>query len=1047
MRAASDFQPLRDALFRAAALTESFAPRDLLAQVVPADRAGDILLRGQLLSALKRACTQDGKQWQMRPNTRRAILSNLSGDDALPDTQISSALKGEAEFSADGLEQMVKDPTGEQTLASTVSILEQAGPSAPGFGHLLALSSKLDRTRQDAATDDILKDGFVGRDTEINQLLNALDNPQRESPLRTLHIRGLPGIGKTFLLEHLTQLARERPRIVMIRLDFDRSSLREGMAEAVFDEISRQVGMALPEVATELHQMRSDAAERRTQSATQESGGVPFDLLFHLIDILAQRERQLLFVLDTLEVLDAQGTTFVHHLMSHIDRFAEKNRLDISVISAGRGPIFEQDDPRLLDLILLDKLEREVIEIMLEKRGVPQSLWPRTIQASQGNPLILILVARALQDQGPDAVLGEAEIDVASAGYLYRAILSRVPSDVRKIAALGLILPDLGVPELVGIVGPALNIVMDKTRAAVLFDELASQRWLVRYNSHGNLAHVPEIRREILELTYRDQGPEARVLNTLAAEYFKDRDPVRALYHQLQGARESDEGLPDIAPALAQKLSDDLLEDLTEEAQNAVLRARGGRARAASKMASTAPSRSWVRLSQREAAGQAAGSIWLNDDPNVPGSRVQIQQIEGPAPQADNGLLQDLRNMLDRREWREASHLIKGMDHPICLEDETSGGLLILTHQWRTGHWGMARVLFDLLPETTLDRAIEQDREMTGQVLLEMWAEFRFDDLCGRLQESMIRNAAEYALGLSQRGGFRGGALAFAHLVATDPKRAMEYGGASVVSPYITDALTFGDHELIEQSAVIRRNFGLKYPPEQSDLQALDPVEFARVIAPLNSYAEPIRGLFEDLSENPDSKLFRDMAALGDVLPALGDAFSPGVRNTDEAQTRIGSAPGDAFDAMNALGLSAEFSGGYGFFSPLPDLPLLARSASRWQAATLGQWQFGRSRPERWNEASVNALTLARATALLDGPDPKTEALRQIRLWDDPGAGADADPSGIARRRLAGVYARLSALGSLQARLAALGKTNVSSVLHAPLAVLSKQGVRAEEVF
>lgn len=1045
--AGPDFQPLRDALFRAAALTEAFEPRDLLGQVLPAEQAGDILLRGKLLSALKVACTGEGATWQMRPNARRAVLSQISVDDALPDTQISMALKGEAAFSSDGLEQMVRDPTGEETLARTVSILEQAGPSAPGFSHLLALSSKLDRTRQYAATDDLLKDGFVGRDQEINQLLAALDTPQRAAPLRTLHIRGLPGIGKTFLLEHLTQLARARPRIVMIRLDFDRSTLREGAAEAVFDEISRQVGTAMPEVAAQLHRMRAEAAERRTQSANQSSGGIPFDLLFLLIDILSQHDRHLLFVLDTLEVLDGQGATFVHHLMTHIDRFAEKERLDISVVSAGRGPIFEPGDSRLLDLILLEKLERAVIEIILEKRGVPATLWPRIIAASQGNPLFLILVARALQDQGPDAILGEEEIGVASAGYMYRAILSRVPGDVSKVAALGLILPELGIPELIGIVGPALDMPMDQERAANLFAELASQRWLVRIKKNGNLAHVYEIRREILDLTYQDMAADAHALNTLAAAYFQDSDPMRALYHQLQAARLPGQDMPEIAPTPAQQLGDDLLEDLSEEALNAVLRARGGRARGSGPAASAVPSRLWVRISQRAAKGAAPASIWLRDDPDAPGGRVQIQQLEGTRPEPDSGLLQDLRNMLDRREWREASHLIKEMEHPICLEDASGGGLLILTHQWRTGHWGMARALFDLLPDTALDRAVEQDRELTGQMMLEMWAEFRFDRLCVRLKEELIRNAAEFALGLSQRGGFRAGALAFAHLVVADPKRAMEYGGSSVVSPYITDTLTFGDHELIDQSAVIRQNFGLKFPPEQSDLQELDPVQFAQVIAPLNSYAEPIRGLFQDLSENPGQKMFYDLADLGMVLPVLGDIFAPGVLNTTDAQARIGSAPGDAFDALNALGLCAEFAGGYGFFSPVADLPLLARSASRWQAATLSQWRFGRTRPERWNEAPVNALALARATGLLDGPDAKMDALHQMRIWHDPHTGAAAAPPAIAARRLARPYAALATLGTIEARLAALAKTNVPPVLHAPLAALSMLDVPATEIF
>uniref|UniRef100_UPI0025F8BC7C ATP-binding protein n=1 Tax=Roseobacter sp. TaxID=1907202 RepID=UPI0025F8BC7C len=377
-----EYHKLRDALFLQAALVEEFNPRDMLSTVIPAERSGDILLRGKLMSALREASTGDGSRWQMRPVQRRKILGRLESAQVDADSDIGAALKGNGAFSAEALVQVSQPGTASGDLAHVVSTLEQAGPAAPGHGRLLELSSRLDHLRREHATDVLLGSSFVGREEEIARLLHALDHPQRTAPLKTLHIQGLPGVGKTFLLEHLGRLCRDRPRVVMIRLDFDRSSLREGAVDAVFEEISRQIGAAIPSVAGLLHDLRMQRAERRTSIASETGARLPSDLLHGMIGILADHDRQVLFLLDTLEVLHGYGATFVHQLFREIDRFADKERIDISLISAGRGPVFARDDARLQDFIALEALDDKVTAAILEKRNVPAHLRDRIVSLS-----------------------------------------------------------------------------------------------------------------------------------------------------------------------------------------------------------------------------------------------------------------------------------------------------------------------------------------------------------------------------------------------------------------------------------------------------------------------------------------------------------------------------------------------------------------------------------------------------------------------------------------------------------------------------------------
>ncbi|MFK7836325.1 MAG: AAA family ATPase [Sulfitobacter sp.] len=1030
---------LRDGLLMQAALVDDFLPRDLLQRVLPAEHRGDILLQGQLLSALHERCTAQGDLWQLRPIDRRKQLSETLGEGALPDTEISAALKGESIYAPETLEQMIADAHEHKSLSAAVTTLEQAGPAAPGHALLVALSSKLDHIRKADANEAALGDGFVGREPELARLVEVLDTPQSEAPLRSLHIQGLPGVGKTFLIEELTRLCRARPRVVLVRLDFDRSALSAGDAEAIFDEISRQIGAALPDAAAELHTIRLRTAERRTKVATPQPGVIPFDLLHRMIDILEQADKQLVLLLDTLEVLHGAGATFAHRLLSQLDRFSDKQRLAISVISAGRGEIFGQGDPRLRGLMHLNALDADVAEAILAKRGVPADQHARIIELSGGNPLRLILVARSFEEG-----IADTDLDGAENGYLYRAILSRVPTDIRAIAAEGLVLPQVGLWELEHIIGPALEVEISAARAQHLLDQLENQRWMIRKMPDGRLAHTHDVRREILELTYAERPDVTRRINTLAAQAYASTDPVLTLYHQLQLSR--DKGpMPDIEQQVARQLTPSMMEDLPSEARDAVLRAIGRRSQTRTKMEAPPPPKATATppLAQKAVAAAGPDRIWLRAHPERPSGRLMIlKDASGTAP-PDSGGLDDLRNMLDAGEWREATYLTKDVfAEPFEFAGEAA--LLALTHQWRTGHWSMAKTLFDVMSETAWRAAIADDPGLTGLAMLEIWAEFRFDGLCKAMAASPDLFAqARDAVALAARIGIKGGALAFA-------QRAVAYAddttSAPVLDPYLV-AVQTAEVAMIEQAQAIRAEFGLFRDQTPRVTPTFDPADYARDVAPLNPYVGPLRALVEDLAEDSESRFMRDVVALGKKTDLLGVFFANDIEGVDLAARRAGSYAADVVDILGALGLTAEWTGGYAFFSPIPDLPTIVRAAQRWQEATLGKWRYGASRPEGWEEQPRNALTVQRAEALLDGADTVSMALEMIRIWDSPADYGAQDQSPILKRRVARIYDQLLAAGSLAACFDLLEGSTLPTVLHAPLAALATLNTPATDIF
>jgi len=1043
MAASDAYEPMRQRLFRQAALRGTFSPRDLLNSVQSDTPPIDRFERVRLLSALREACTvrkdKSGETWLMRPAAREKALSDYQIEEPDKQTEIGAALSGDGPYQPGELAQLVEQSADVLALGNTIATLERAGAHAPGHALLLPLRSRLNVIQQVRRTDALLGDEFLGRQDEVRFIESWLDQPQEKPPLETIYIQGVPGIGKSFLLENIVRLTRARPEAILVRLDFDRSALQVGENSTVFEEISRQIGDAIPQAARELRHLRLEGAERQTEIETSSSApNVPHELLDEVIRCVSALDRRIVFLLDTLEKLHGQGVTFVERLMRDLDRFAMSGKIGINVISAGRGPLYAKGDERLHgDPLHLDKLEDDMSRAILRRKGVPESFWPEITRKAKGNPLRITLYATQVRDTG---TLGDDDDDAVETGYLYRAIRSRVPEGFHDLAQQALILPSIDTEILAEIVAPALDLPLTPDQAGLQLRELHEQQdWLVRQNDDGSLSHRPEMRQEILEMLYKDSPQKAEALNRSAATYWAGRDPVMHLYHVLQLTRAS-EPIPQIEASVAQRMSDALLRDLPADAQDAVRHARGERS------AERAPEEETAPRTQTKRASRETKDVWLQVDPNSPTGRVMLVEAPDDAKRIDKRALEDARVMLEKGEHREASHIVKhNLNLPV--PPDSDAGLILLTHQWRTGHWSMAHQILKLLPVETLRRTMADDPGLTGRVMLELWAEFRFTTLVRDLDDPEFHERAREITLMSSYGAIQGGALDFALLVAR-PDEAGKRSGLGVLAPYMPDVSADDAFDLRRRAESFRTQMGIAIGNAPSDPSLMTPFEAAIAVAPMNPYVEPMRNLLSELEADGNSKILNDIMQLDERLSEATELFLGGVAATDGRAGRMGERPSDVIERITALGFFADWAEGHSFFHAVADLPTIAHAAERWRKTSAGQWAYGRTAPEGWaSEFAFDSQVDERARALLDQKSPEHNAIRTLRFWADP---LRTDPQAgwrMMRYRLLGRYTQISGDMPLEQRLEQLQTSGVAGVRAAALGVLAHLGVPSEQVF
>ncbi|MEP3343765.1 MAG: ATP-binding protein, partial [Hyphomicrobiales bacterium] len=577
-------QGLRAAL-RFAALRDTFIPKDA---IKAAAQALDVTLTRmqsvQLLSEIRANSLESGSEaqgeWSLRPGPRHKVLDELaterregsSVETTRALTPIDKALRGLGEYAAEAIDGMLRElpnlpsTSARNQLQFLADVLDRAGIRAAAYDKLVRLRGALNRIEASERAAAVLDGEFVGRGPELERIAKWIESGQEKPPARALFITGLPGIGKSFLLDRAMALYRQgTQQPVIIHLDFDRRSLNLEREDDLAFEMSRQLGDMIPRSANELRDLRLKYAEMGEPNESS-SAGVPFELTDAMARALLEAKTHAVVVLDTLEELRSQGDQRIRSLFSLLDHLMRAGVSPMRVLAAGRGDALapekeridgaplslgglSEDEARLL-LVELDTDEDFIDDILAlaDDDDPPDSPNPGMPGKRDHNPLMLRLAARAAKepdfDPGSLAVGGKGAL---GASYLYRAILSRI--DDPRLAALahpGLILRRISADCLQGILAPVLlQQELDMSEADQLWRDLLSQHWLVVPDDVDWLKHETQLRRMILPVLYAEQSDLAGQIDRKARDWFTKRnDPETALYHAFQATRVGD-AMPD----------------------------------------------------------------------------------------------------------------------------------------------------------------------------------------------------------------------------------------------------------------------------------------------------------------------------------------------------------------------------------------------------------------------------------------------------------------------------------------------------------------------
>lgn len=892
--------------------------------------------------------------WLMRTSERRYELKLLDEEGRLPDAisarrglgtdaateDLLAALSGAPPFSPAEIETQISNPSSRQQLERIILALDRAGPIGPGY-------SLLDTARRALAAWDrrerraqFVRAGFVGRDSERKLLLDWIRRPARTLPVKALFLSGLPGIGKSWLLEEAVRTAHDQGSDpIVVRLDFDRAGLDVTDQVGLTMEVARQVADRISEGGAALLASRLDAASLHPDliDELRNRSDVPGDLAAKIATAVQTDARPIVIVLDTLEVLRARGESHPRQLFEWLDKLVSFGVAPMSVIAAGRGDALDSCKDRINIARHLDRLDRQASEQLLVQLGTAPELVGKLADLADGNPLALRLGARIVDREG-GAFLEKQVRGGLSASYLYRFLLSRISDPVlRKLAHPGLVVRRIS-PEVISeVLAPHLGLGgIDPELARTLFDALRSEHWLVEADvaAPGFVKHRSDMRRALLPLLYRDKPSLCARIDEAATRWFAARPEewcqVEAVYHRLQLMRTKD-AAPHIDPAKSLQFDADMVAELPPRARDVVLASRGER----------------------------TGSL-----------------REGSTGQDfDRGLASELLAVVERADWSEGQYLVdRAVESGLDPRHEPADA--VRAFYWRCGRWSEAR---NWLRERDRFKPDDDDLDNLAPALriarMEMRAEFAFERLhalIGR-RPDLQKLTMEESWRAAETRAFGGALIA----------SVAEHAGDAI--PW--DNPAFG---LFGAARDFWRHDGLRRPPEAKAIEAMAARLSRRLnLAPADLIDAGPPGMARQLSVDTCFEGF--IQNLDRVSRGGGLARQAG--HVDRALSAVGGLVPDAAPAapvqpftdqpiggIAAMGLLAEWVEAQGFLDRDPDLRLIGRSAALWRRTMAGQWAYGRGR-HGWAPIPLDVSLEARVRALASAADPIRESRRQLGLW------------------------------------------------------------------
>ncbi|MCC2981224.1 ATP-binding protein [Sphingomonas sp. IC4-52] len=963
--------PLSAAL-RFAALSGPFHPADALRVATDSAAAGtgspspatDPVAMSLLATALAESCDTSPPdrpgEWLIRTSERARVLREIDAD---PRADLLDAVRAHAVDGGDretgdlvavllgrepmdlaSIERVIAKPSSREELARIAVAIDRAGGLAPlpaDLGHAVrsAIAAWDERARRAA----FAATPFRGRRREVGDLV-AFARSTFPGTVRCAFVTGPPGIGKSALLDRVALDLAAGGDWILLRFDFDRAGLDPSDPVGFTLEAARQVGQQLGRAGGGLLEMRMSATEfvgaapdvLESSSEIAQSPTGPQPLVDRMAEDVGRAGRKVLVLLDTLEVLRGRGEAQPPTLFYLLDGYAAAFG-GMAVLAAGRGDALDSCSERYGQPVDLAGLNPGEAREVLADLDVAEHLREELVALAAGSPLKLRLAAEVAR-RG-DLPLLPRRRRAVDEGFLYRFLLSRIADPLlRRLAHPGLVLRRVDAEVLREVVGPALRIRLSTAEADRAFSELATHHWLMTAGPDGVLRHRPDVRALLLPHIYASAPRQAAAIDEAAVRWYARRSEgwadVEGAYHRLQLMR-ARPGLPLLPARVLGRLDAEARRELPEEARRLVLEATGDR----------------------------------GDSLRVGGGDLD-----------EEDLIQELRAILQRGDWREAGYVLDRVAQARILAAASPASDLLRAAMWRAGRWAEARLSL-----------IERDRVEPGDgdivdlsaeaalARLEMRAEL--DPAAARRMPNLLPERADELGREAIRANdnmARHGALAFVRrdrpLVPFVAAREGDFDLAAAIAP---EAL---------QGASAERAAALELGRQRVSRWLGGKVSDARALAALTPYATPIAALALD-----PSRAAIALHAGAVVSGVLGSrSLALGV-----VAARPASSVSNPISALSEMGLLAEWAGVAAQDVRDDDLALIARAAERWRRSAAGDWAYPAG--PRGGTERPDAELAGRLDALRASPEPLQEALIELAVWSGRPAGSPDDVLTIGR--------------------------------------------------
>jgi hypothetical protein len=985
IRRAGDASDASTLALRYAALSSKFMPDEALAAAGLGDAGSDMPSMERLAAITNLSNVCDTRLWRphwiMRTAPRSRIMTELAErkeevaewrraqlpfDDRAQ--QIVAALVGEGPYAPDAVAKVLEDSNlAAEECRKLIRGITFTLPIAPAADQLDGLRAALARAESSADPEaKLVESGIFGRDAEIATISQSIAAQWENHAARNLamiYVGGIGGVGKSTLLTEIRRRHRA-PNTICLTLDFDRPGIEGGDPLGLSRDLARQVAelvgapgaslFAAIAASSASHSPRGGSD--RTQSQT---------LLDEVAQVMQQQGLAMLLTLDTLESLTLHGDSAAFELVEWL-RILKQLLPKLAIIGAGREamPVTFAEQATALSLTgLPDEASRKLLAAL----GVTGRAAEELIPLAAGNPLVLRLGARAALESG-DAFSAAGEISPNAsaqmkAGQLYRLILSRIEStELRALAHPGLLLRQINAAMLIAILAPELGIpALSETSAQDLLDRLKAHAWLVE-ERNGWLYHRPELRAVLLDLQIeQDTSRARRIFQKAAAWHLRNRDNGLALYYRLQAMRWSAHG-PQIERESALGLTRSMIEELPANAQDLVAVARGERSKRLRRPSATGGNQ--IQSEVEQAPVGAAPSI---DDgiampaPPPQAAGTPMPAPMPPAPPADPGFdmsaAAELRMLLDRRAYAEATMMVSRAGDLRNIDPGSSGGAAVIEALWRLGDWPKARALLGrrVKPAAFPDSA---DAMRLAPAFADMKPEsfreiLRDRPEWGRQVAAFIARQDPRALpdwdvaGLLLRAEGIQGAEGFARAVWT---------------LWTGDPLT-PEEIKAERDRLLRLASSSRPPATASDQQPTIH-DLLAMLMPDPAHAAMVQNRIQSLRSGQI-----------EALPPLAQATLNALGRTAQPASTAASFAIDQVDAQGAL---AHFLTALAVQQPGSGMQHLALAARRRMAAAAGHWTYG-DVPEGWRQPVTDWRTLL-ALAPYSGTVDTVQAQATVEL-------------------------------------------------------------------